>query len=317
MLSCRPYAAGRASIDAHGPTPLRQLSAADRDSPLKPDDLDRLAMAAFLAGQDDVSVEVWERAHQELLRGGDVLRAARCSGRLIFVLLNTGEFARAGGWLAEPVACWKTFDRLRREGPSPDPGSLPARCHGRLGDRLRHRRPGRRNRRSVRRRRSGDARPQPPGPALIAQGRIGEGMSLLDEMMVAVLADEVSEIVAGAVYCSVIEACQEVMDLRRAQQWTAALTHWCARSRTSSVQRELPGAPRRVMQLHGAGRMRSRPRCGRTSDCCSGRSPPWAPPSISRARCTGCGASSRKPRRRIARRADGVASHSPVWRGCD
>ena len=56
------------------------------------------------------------------------------------------------------------------------------------------------------------------GRSLIAQGRTAEGMALLDEMMVAVTADEVSEIVAGAVYCSVIEACQEVLDLRRAQR---------------------------------------------------------------------------------------------------
>ena len=41
------------------------------------------------------------------------------------------------------------------------------------------------------------------------------------------MAGELSPIVAGAVYCGVIELCHEVAELRRAQEWTEALTAWC------------------------------------------------------------------------------------------
>ena len=77
-----------------------ELSAADREAPLEPEDLERLATAAYLIGRDEDSVEVWERAHHELLSRGDAERAARCAAWLVFVLLNSGEFARGGGWLA-------------------------------------------------------------------------------------------------------------------------------------------------------------------------------------------------------------------------
>lgn len=54
-----------------------ELREADRVDPLAPDDVERLATAAYLAGRDEDSVELWERAHRELLGAGDVLRAAR------------------------------------------------------------------------------------------------------------------------------------------------------------------------------------------------------------------------------------------------
>jgi DNA-binding CsgD family transcriptional regulator len=93
------------------------------------------------------------------------------------------------------------------------------------------------------------------GHALVKQGRVEEGLGLFDEAMVAVTAGELSPIVTGMVYCSVIMGCQEVYALHRAQEWTAALTQWCEQ------QPEMVAFSGRclvhraeIMELHGAWR---------------------------------------------------------------
>jgi ATP/maltotriose-dependent transcriptional regulator MalT len=66
------------------------------------------------------------------------------------------------------------------------------------------------------------------GRALIRLGNVAEGVALLDEAMVSVIAGDVTPVLAGDIYCSVLEGCQEIFDLPRAHDWTASLARWCA-----------------------------------------------------------------------------------------
>lgn len=66
------------------------------------------------------------------------------------------------------------------------------------------------------------------GRALVKQGKVADGLALLDEAMVAVLAGELtSPLFTGRIYCSVIDACREIYELRRGREWTGALAQWC------------------------------------------------------------------------------------------
>ncbi len=65
------------------------------------------------------------------------------------------------------------------------------------------------------------------GHNLVRQGRPAAGLRLVDESMVCCTTGELSPIVAGIVYCNTIAFCQSVYELRRARDWTVALTQWC------------------------------------------------------------------------------------------
>ena len=64
------------------------------------------------------------------------------------------------------------------------------------------------------------------GRCLIYLDRVDEGVALLDEGMVAIEANDVSAIAIGDAYCTAIEGCNELFDVRRAHTWTAALSRW-------------------------------------------------------------------------------------------
>jgi len=202
--------------------------AADQETPLEPDDLELLARAEFLTGREDECVDVWVRAHHEHLRRDDQVRAAGCATWAAFNLSNRGEFARAGGWMARAGELLDAADvDCAQRGYLTMLGAIQLLWRGEIEASLP----------MIREAREIAARFDEPdlgvlsrlgqGQALIASGQPADGLALLDEAMVAVTAGETSAVVSGLAYCAVISACHDLWDMRRAKEWSVALSHWC------------------------------------------------------------------------------------------
>ena len=64
------------------------------------------------------------------------------------------------------------------------------------------------------------------GRLLVDLGRPEEGLGYLDEAMLSAVEGRLSPYTTGKVYCSLISACEELGDLRRAAEWTDATARW-------------------------------------------------------------------------------------------
>jgi ATP/maltotriose-dependent transcriptional regulator MalT len=191
------------------------------------DDTLALATSAYLTGDVDQAVRALQAGYQEMIKNGDTRGAVRFSFWLALILDLRGEAAISGGWVARGqrllenetntvergylliheffqhiergdfAAAGETAAQVVESGRrfgNPDLIAIGLMCQGRW---------------------------------TIYSGRVPQGLALLDEAMVGVAAGEVSPIIAGMVYCAMVEACQEVSDFARAAAWTSALTRWC------------------------------------------------------------------------------------------
>ena len=203
------------------------LSLADRSSSLAGEDLELLATAAYLLGRVEDCLRALQRAQQLHAERGDRRRAARCGFWLAFHLINQGELAQASGWLARASRLLEHEQECAEHGYLLLPVALRQAV---AGDYVGAHETAARAVAIGRRVADGDLVAfalSIQGRATVRAARVDEGLVLLDEAMVAVVAGELSAPVAGAVYCSVIDACQEVLEWRRAHEWTAALAAWC------------------------------------------------------------------------------------------
>src|SRR6266511_923116 len=243
--------AKRAWLDAY-----TALWRADRAGALGPADLELLATTASMVGRLDDFRSALERAHHAYLDGAERLRAARIAVWIGMNLAIAGEIGPAGGWFARAQRVVEREGRecveqgylllpagLQRLAAGDHDGAYEAvTAAAEIGERF--------------------AEPDLVAVAVhfqglirIKQGRVEEGLRLLDEAMVAVTAGEVSPFFTGVVYCGVIACCEEAFEPRRAHEWTNALARWCeAQPQMVAFTGRCLAHRAGIMQLHGAWR---------------------------------------------------------------
>lgn len=205
------------------------FASADERFALDGHDLALYARAAYLVGKDDDCVTLLERASRNYLEDEQPERAAECAFWLAFNLMNRGQMAQAGGWLAraEQQLQASSSPLCAVHGLLQVPVALQRLMQGDVAGALA---------RFTDAEEIGRRCGEPDvialaglgiGQARLAQGELELAWHKLDEVMVGVAAGEVSPIVAGLVYCAVIIACHETYQIRRAAEWTRALSRWC------------------------------------------------------------------------------------------
>jgi class 3 adenylate cyclase len=211
------------------------LRKADSETPISPEDLALLAESAWFAGDPDAAIEARERAHAGYLAQGDKCHAAEMAIQLAIAGFERLETAIRNGWLGRarrlleqtPHECaahgWQAialaYMALRMTGDGEEAHRQAKLAEG-IGERL--------------------ALPaiqaaalQQRGYALVAMGRVDDGLALIDESTVAAVSGELDPFTTGRIYCGTISVCRDLADWRRAVEWTDAAERWCHRQGVS------------------------------------------------------------------------------------
>jgi DNA-binding NarL/FixJ family response regulator len=195
-----------------------------------PESLEGLATAGWWLDLADIVFDARERAHRLYLANGNRRAAARVAVWLAWdYWAFRGEPAVANGWLQrarrllgdEPACAERAWLDIREGSMCLFEEGDTERGFALAGDGIRIAREAG----SVDLEMLGRA---VQGLALVQSGAVAEGMRGLDEVNAAVLAGELTDLVAiGLSCCYLIAACERVRDYDRAVQWCTRLKAFC------------------------------------------------------------------------------------------
>jgi len=230
VADASPLERGREALARHAWGEAYDLLAAeDAAGTLGPADLELLAQAAWWVGKLPVSIEVRERAYAAAIKSGDFEVAVVAAVTLARDNLFRNAHTVANAWLLRASRLLEGQDEHYGHGWLAAMRSFHAAIVGDQETSLAEasraldigRRFGDRNLEAL-------ALSQ-KGAALVAAGRVAEGLALVDEATVAAVSGELEPGIAGGVCCTTIEACTALGEWSRAAEWTDAQDRWCRR----------------------------------------------------------------------------------------
>ncbi|HEY3409771.1 MAG TPA: LuxR C-terminal-related transcriptional regulator [Propionicimonas sp.] len=207
---------------------LALLGDAASRAPLPKELVELRCQLAYLVGREEEGLALSFDAFRRFEDEGDFREAARVAFWAAFVLFNRGDASQGAAWRARSQALVDTHHlggaeeaqllgmdahRAWLERRAEDALELIGRALA-LAVTAGHR--------------DGVALGQlTKGRAELQLGHRDQAMACFDEALASVSAGETSPVVAGTVYCAVIDVCMRARDLRRATEWTEVLTLWC------------------------------------------------------------------------------------------